>query len=205
MRRNSALTACFAAALSIGSAVSTADAAPGTHDGFMLQLSPGLGYYSMTASDPTGDVTFSGTSFSLNLMMGGTLMPGVHLGGGFFLDRALSPTLEIDGNEVTGTGDFSQFPLGIGAFVDYYLDPSGGLHFQGFFGWGGVETSTPEGGAGGSDPTGAVLYLAAGYDVFVSDEVSVGGMARFAYGMFALNDVDWPTIAPALLLTLTWS
>ncbi len=206
MTRTSVLVACFAAAFSIGSASSTAQAAPNTQDGFVFQLSPGLGYYSMTAEDALGtEVAFSGETFSLSLMLGGTIMPGLHVGGGFFLDRAFSPTLEIGGQEAAGTPDFQQFVLGLGPFVDYYLDPAGGLHFQGFFGWGGVETSTEAGGAGGSDPTGLVVYLGAGYDVFLSDEWSVGGMARFAYGPFALNEIDYPTIAPALLLTLTWS
>lgn len=176
-----------------------------THDGFVLQLSPGLGYYSMSADVLGTEQSYSGMTFSMSLLLGGTIIPGLHIGGGLFVDRSLSATYEVDGNEPAGTPDFSQLVLGIGPFVDYYINPSGGLHFQGFFGWGGVETATEGGGVGGSDPTGLVLYLGAGYDVFLSDEWSIGGMFRFAYGPFSLNDVDFPTIAPALLVNLTWS
>jgi hypothetical protein len=93
--------------------------------------------------------------------------------------------------------------IGIGAFADYYVDPHGGLHFQPFVGWGGLDASS-DGNSGGSDPTGLVLALGAGYDWWVADEWSIGVMGRIAYAPLSLNDVSFTTIAPAVLATFTY-
>jgi hypothetical protein len=49
-----------------------------------------------------------------------------------------------------------------------------------------------------------VVAVAGGYDVFVSDDWSIGGMARVAYAPLKLNDVGWSTWAPSLLATFTY-
>ena len=182
----------------------TASAEPKTHDGFHMQLQTGFGYYSSSASEAGTDVTYSGATVPMSLLLGGTPMKGLVIGGGFFVDTAPSPGYEVNGMEPAGTPDFKQYVVGLGLYGDYYLDPKkGGLHFQGFLGWGGLETST-SGGAGGSDPTGLVVAAGGGYDIWIANEWSVGGMLRFAYGPFKLNDTSYSTIAPALLATLTY-
>jgi hypothetical protein len=70
-------------------------------------------------------------------------------------------------------------------------------------GWGGLETSA-EGNVGGSDPTGFMLSLGAGYDFFVSPEWSIGGLGRFTYGALSMNDVSSTLIEPQLLITATY-
>ncbi len=183
-------------------AVGTAEAEPTKHDGFYMQLTGGLGYYSASADAGGVDQSYSGTTLPMSLMLGGTLKPGLAIGGGFFVDYSSSPTFEQNGMEVEGL-DFSQYVVGLGLTVDYYLKPEGGTHFQGFLGWGGLETST-DAGAGGSDPTGLVVFVAGGHDWFITDAWSAGVMGRLAYGAFSLNDVSFPTIAPSLLGTLTY-
>lgn len=179
-----------------------ADAEPRTHDGFYMKLAAGLGYYSLSSDAGGVDQSISGVTMPTSLMMGSTFAPGLVIGGGMFLDYGPSPSIESGGMEIQTEG-VKQFPLGIGVFADYYLDPAGGTHFQGFVGWGGVETSS-SGNVGGSDPTGLVLSVAGGYDWFISDEWSAGVMGRLAYGAFSYNDAGFPTIAPALLGTLTY-
>jgi hypothetical protein len=182
----------------------TANAADKTHDGFYLQAATGLGYYSMSGeSVPGAEESFSGMSVPLSLMLGGSPTGGLAIGGGFMIDYVPSPGYQINGEDVDLQVDFTQYVIGIGPFVDYYLDPAGGLHFQGFVGWGGVETST-EGDVGGSDPTGLVTALGVGYDLFISDEWSVGGMGRFTFAPLSFNDISLTTIEPALLVTLTY-
>lgn len=184
-------------------APAVAAAEPRTHDGFYMQLTGGLGYYSAGAEAGGIEQSFSGMTLDTSLMLGGTIIPGLVVGGGFFIDYAPSPSFEQNGMEVE-LSDVSQMVIGIGPFVDYYLDPKkGGVHIQAFAGWGGLETSSG-GNAGGSDPTGLVVSVAGGYDIWLSDEWSVGGMLRVAYGNFSLNDVGYGTLAPALLGTLTW-
>ena len=182
-------------------------ASPGakTHDGFYFNTSLGLGYYNMSAETVPGgpEASFSGLTASTALLFGGTVGQGVVIGGGLTIDYASSPSYSVDGNDVDVNVDYSQFLLSIGPFVDYYLDPKGGLHFFGMAGWGGVETSA-EGNVGGSDPTGLVLTVGAGHDWFISDEWSAGVMGRLAYAPLSMNDVDFPTIAPAIVGTITY-
>lgn len=187
-------------ALVLGQEPAHASGAPRVHDsGKFLQFTTGLGYYS--ASGP-GDSSFSGTTMNFGFMLGGNLRPGLVIGGGFWLDRAGSPKYEVGGND-SGL-DFTQYVIGLGAFADYYLKPEGGWHVQGFLGWGGLETVTSGGGAGGSDPTGLVITIGGGHDWWISDAWAVGVMGRIGYGKFSLAGGDYPTLAPAVLGTMTW-
>jgi hypothetical protein len=189
----------FAGAFALSTA---AEAAPRTHDGFYLHANTGLGYLSSSVEAMGRKESLSGVSFPFAFLLGGTVGP-VALGGGFFGDRAYSPTYKVNGQELPLGGDFSMTLIGLGVFADIYPDPQQGLHFQPFVGWGGLER-TINGNSGGSDPTGLVLSLAGGYDFFVSDEWSIGPMLRFAYAPLKMNDFSFPTIAPALLVNFTY-
>jgi hypothetical protein len=173
-----------------------ADAAPRIHDGFYMQLTTGLGYYNVSF-DP--DSSISGMTTPFGLMMGGTVMPGLAIGGGLFFDYSGSPTLEAGGAE--GDLGTAQMLLGIGAHADYYLKPEGGLHFTGFLGWGGLEETE---GAGGSDPTGLVIGVGGGYDWWIADEWSAGVLGKLDYAPLKFNDASFTTTAFSVLGTLTW-
>lgn len=174
-----------------------------THDGFYLQLTGGLGYVSTSVSGG-GDSTMGGLALDTSLMIGGSPMPGLAIGGGFFMDYMPSPSVSAGGMDVD-IGLTSQYFLGIlGLFADFYPDPADGLHFQAYAGWGGLESSF-DGNVGGSDPTGLVLSVAGGYDVWIGDELSAGVLLRFAYGALSNNGIDGTTIAPAILGTLTYN
>ena len=125
------------------------------------------------------------------------------LGGGLIQDYAFSPSYSRNGEDLGELGDVSLYLIGIGMFVDYYLDPKDGLHFQGLIGWGGLEASY-EGDVSGSDPTGMLLSIGGGYDFWVADEWSIGPMARFVYAPLSLNDVSYNTIAPGVLANFTY-
>jgi hypothetical protein len=169
-----------------------------THDGFYLQLNAGLGY--LSASDEF-DSSMSGVTIPASLLIGGTIGP-VALGGGFFGDYAPSPSASFNGNDVD-LEDVTMTLIGIGMFADIYPDPNGGLHFQPFVGWGGLERSY-RGDSGGSDPTGLVMALGVGYDFWVGNEWSIGPMFRMAYAPLSINESSVDAIAPALLATFTY-
>lgn len=193
------LVTCF---LLISASTAHAESQPKTHDGFHFQLSGGLGYYSASADMGGLSQSFSGVTLPSSLLLGGTI-GNLVIGGGIVLDYAPSPGIKQNGMEVQGL-DVSQYIVGLGMYADYYLDPTkGGLHFQGFVGWGGLETST-SGNVGGSDPTGLVTYLGAGYDVWLSDEWSVGVLGRLLYAPLSLNSVSFTTVEPAVVATITW-
>lgn len=179
-----------------------AAAAPETHDGFYLQLDLGFGYLSSSAEIGAQTITYSGATVPSALLMGGTVGPVV-IGGGLFTDYAFSPSASVEGGQSIPLDDVSLTLIGIGVFADIYPDPNKGLHFQPFIGWGGLEASV-SGNAGGSDPTGLVLAVGAGYDWFVSDNWSIGVMGRFGYAPLKLNDTSYSTIAPAVLGTFTY-
>jgi hypothetical protein len=183
----------------------TARAEAKTHDGFYMQIAGGVGYLSSSAELGPSNLTLSGVTTPLHLLLGGTAGPIV-IGGGFFFDHAASPSASISGSSVALT-DVSMTLVGIGAFADYYVDPHGGLHFQPFVGWGALESSR-NGNSGGSDPTGLVLALGGGYDWWVGDEWSIGVMGRLAYAPLSYSaggaSVSYSTIAPALLATFTY-
>jgi hypothetical protein len=192
----------IAALAGVLSILGNAEAAPYTHDGFYLQLNAGLGYLSVSGDNPAGKEKMYGVTLPSSLLMGGTVGPVV-IGGGFFSDYALSPGYSVNGQAAPSNMSISTMLIGIGAFADIYPDVHKGLHFQPFVGWGGLNTSV-NGNSGGSDPTGLVLAFSGGYDVFVSDNWSIGGMARLAYAPLSMNDVSYGVISPSLLATFTY-
>ncbi len=164
------------------------------HDGFYMQMSGGFGYL-RTKVDPGGG-KIKGPSIPHAFLLGGTPVPGLVIGGGYIGDYVFSPS-----------PDPLKWVLliGLGGFVDYYLDPAGGLHFQAFIGWGGLESKIEGFGAGATnDPTGVVLALGGGYDFFISDEWSFGVMGRLGYAALKNGPVKGKTLTPAVLATLTW-
>jgi hypothetical protein len=201
-KRSVKALASIAAVAGIVSVSGHAKAEALTHDGFYLQFNAGLGYLSTSAEAGGSEVKFSGMTLPSSLLLGGTVGPVV-IGGGFFGDYAFSPSASFNGQDVPSNSDVSMTLIGIGMFADIYPDVHKGLHFQPFVGWGGLETSV-NGNVGGSDPTGLVLAVGGGYDVFISDNWSFGGMLRIAYAPLSLNDVTYSTISPSLLATITY-
>lgn len=187
------LTLASIAAVLLGT--SPAPAEPRTHDGFYLHLEGGIGYLS-TSTDTTPEGTYSGLSLDSALLLGGTVGPVV-IGGGFTYDTVPLPSYEVDGQEWSAD-NVTQYMIGIGPFVDIYPDPKSGLHFLGFVGWGGLETSV-EGNVGGSDPTGLVAIVGGGYDFWLADEWSVGPLARLTYAPLSMNDVSFDTFGFGLV------
>lgn len=179
-----------------------ADSKAKTHDGFHFQLTGGLGYYSASGEAPANQ-DFSGVTLPGSLLLGGTLFKNFAFGGGLYWDYAPSPTYELNGTEVKNQVS-SQSIVGLGLYVDYYLDTqTNGLHVQAFAGWGGLETSF-NGNVGGSDPVGLVASLGAGYEWWLSDQWSYGVMGRLLYAPLDINGTAFTTYEPAVVGTLTW-
>jgi hypothetical protein len=186
-------TALSCAALMGSAATAHADSAPRTHDGFHFQVAGGLGYYNVSNDAQP----FSGVTIPMQLYLGGTLMSHLAFGGGIMFDYSPAPSTDVQGVS-------SQTVLGLGLYGDYYLDPkAGGLHFQGFLGWGGLETSFM-GNVGGSDPTGLVTSVGVGYDMWMNDQWSYGVVGRLTYAPVSLNGNSFTTIEPAVVGVLTW-
>jgi hypothetical protein len=179
-----------------------ADSAARTHDGFHFQVSGGLGFYNLSSDAGGVEESLGGLTFPGSLLLGGTVGPVV-IGGGVVIDYAPSPSYKLNGTEME-LADVSQYVVGLGLYADYYLHPDrGGLHGQVFAGWGGVETSS-SGNVGGSDPTGLVTYIGAGYDWFFNDQWSYGVMGRLVYAPLDFNNRSYTTVEPGIVAQLTW-
>jgi len=202
-KRSVKALASIAAAAGIVSVSGHAKAEALTHDGFYLQFNAGLGYLSASSEPiPGSKEKLSGVTFPSSLLLGGTVGPVV-IGGGFFADHAFSPSYSLNGNDSPFVNDVTMTLIGIGVFADIYPDVHKGLHFQPFVGWGGLETSV-NGNSGGSDPTGLVLAVGGGYDFFISDNWSFGGMLRIAYAPLSRDELDVSVFSPSLLATITY-
>jgi outer membrane autotransporter protein len=191
------------AAFAVGTlCTAEANAAPRTHDGFHLNMNAGIGYVSASAEQAGFKENMSGVSFPTGILIGGSVIPGLVIGGNLFWHVTPSPSYSLNGNSQT-LSDVSMWLVGIGPYVDFYPNPAEGLHFQGMVGWGALER-TINGNSGGNDPTGLIMQIGAGYDFWVGDEWSIGPLARFAYAPFSINDVSVSTIAPSLVCSFTY-
>jgi hypothetical protein len=178
----------------VGWVTGSAVADPRTHDGLYLRLAVGPGYTLGNLDAPGGESASHGPGVSTQLAIGWTVRPGLVLGVGTF--PAVTPGPSYDGVDAGG-----QHVSATGPFVDYYLSPTGGLHgFAGLlFTAGYLDGGERDGHVGfGWGATAGV-----GYDHFVSDEWSVGGIARVTlYQLYGVDDTI-RLITPAVLLTLT--
>jgi hypothetical protein len=172
-----------------------AHAEPRTHDGFYFRFGIGPGLALATLSGSAPDDTSKGVNISTQLAVGWTPRPGWVLGVGTF--PMVVPSPSYDGINAGG-----QHVSATGPFVDYYLDPHKGVHFQGglLFGLGYLDGGDRASHVG----VGYGATVGGGYDVFVTDEWSVGAIVRVtAYRLYGVDDAI-RIVSPALLVALTY-
>ena len=140
------------------------------HDGFYLRMDLGLVLASthVTANDVAHpSYSVGGAGLGLDALIGGTPSVGLTIGG----------ALSFQG---FGHSNGSSANLGmLGVFVDGFPTPNKGLHFGGLLGLASNRTQRPN---NVDEFRGRGLGLAAwtGYDWWVADEWSMGGMLRFS-------------------------
>ena len=147
------------------------------HDGFYVRMSFGFGSQSTTIDDGAPAPNFTATDATLvfNGLVGGAPAPGVILGGSLALDSLPSTTFEADADRAkTGATLFS-----IGPFIDGYPNPRGGFHVGGTIGPSFARLSSNTGFAG-TKSSGISLAAWSGYDWWVADQWSVGGLLRLS-------------------------
>lgn len=148
------------------------------HDGFYLRMALGAGWLGMRLDSPS-EVDLRGSGGSLDLLLGGTPIDGLVIGGGIFSASATDPRMESGGKSSELAGQTSA--VVVGPFVDGFFDAAGGLHVGGAIGLSAL-TVKPDDGDSGFDEepyNGAGVALFAGYDAWVSANWSLGGYLRF--------------------------
>ena len=147
------------------------------HDGFYLRVALGGGWLGMrTDSAPEADV--KGGGGSLDLLLGGTPIDGLVIGGGIFSLSASDPRVESGGKSSDLSGQASA--VVVGPFVDGYFDAAGGLHVGGVIGLSSLAVKPDDDRTGFDEKPyeGAGLALFPGYDAWVSPNWSLGGYLR---------------------------
>ena len=180
-----------------------------THDGFYARLLAGPAWMKTTANFEETDVNADITGFGFGgfLMAGGTVADGLVIGGGIHGMHIVHPTIKLGNAEVEPDSDV--IGMTFGPFVDYYPEPTGGLHFGALIG---VSTlaDADEDTEGVAFGIGASAFV--GYDIWVGNQWSIGPMARFQYmhtvdrigtGPFT-TDVTFNTIVPVLMLSIAY-
>lgn len=185
-----------------------------THDGFYLRM--GLGFGALSGSTkPDGSTVSndcSGFSEQIEFAMGGTPAPGFVIGGGVFASVTGSPSYSItlSGQSASGSGGSIMAEI-VGPFIDVYPNPNGGFHLEAAVGPAVVAIAkgdnqqvcvsagcytvtmpgTPYSGVGFGFVGGV------GYEAFVSDQWSIGGIARVMYASASLTPDDTVNYAKA--------
>jgi hypothetical protein len=158
----------------------------------------------------------SGHGIATELALGGTIASGFVLGGGLYATDVGEVDLDASFGVSGGTGEVSEttvemnsFGL-LGLFGDWYFDPKGGLHAQAALGIGVASIEHPL----TSDEIamgGLGWMLGIGYEAFIADEWSLGGLARVVGGSLEGEDPDdssekWRATlwSPVVLFTATY-
>ncbi len=148
-----------------------------THDGFYARLSLGFASQGTTIDDGVRAPNFHARSGALviDAMVGGAPAPGIILGGAFLFDRLPSTTFEVDGVQ----GKTGTMLMTIGPFIDGYPNPRGGFHLGGTVGpcFARLKNNAD---FVGTKSNGFGLAAWFGYDWWVADQWSVGGLLRFS-------------------------
>jgi len=173
-----------------------------THDGFYTRLNIGFGSQSTSLDAGPGVPNFSGTrgTLDLGLLIGGAPSPGIVLGGALLLDSMPSTTLEADGYSLkTGTTLAT-----LGPFIDGYPNPRGGFHLGGTVGFSALKLSK-DSGLVSDRLNGFGLAAWLGYDWWVAEQWSVGGLLQFsgAHVSRSAQSVDMSVDTRSIALMLT--
>jgi hypothetical protein len=194
------------------------------HDGFYLRLGLGVGHVRGSAEpdEPAGppfvnDVDFRGTGVASELSLGGTVADGLVIGGSLFLTsvdhvtwRGSSVRLFEEAGRDTFEGGRGSFAM-LGLLADWYPNDREGFHVQGALGFGAVtfesdSSDVPDGewtGGGGG------LMLGAGYEFWVAEQWSLGGVVRVVMMSGKLEneedgaEVNAQAFAPSVLFVAT--
>lgn len=180
------------------------------HDGFFARLDGGVGRFIAGASaNGAADRTFTGTSLSLSVALGGNVRPGFLFGGLVQIDRVTGLSAQ---DEVTGEVDVERIRFShtfVGPVAFWYLDPSGGLHFQTAVGIADLNVSSSAPGDNTPDPTGFGLQIGAGWDAYLDRGVAAGLGVRLLYAPLEVTEsfgggaTNVNLLIPSVALNLT--
>lgn len=174
----------------------------------------GLRTVGRTDNEPLieGELRVLGVGFATGLLIGGTPVDGLTIGGGVFYQIVIEPDVEVRAGRRTlirGTAVESGMDyLILGPFIDWYPNPSKGFHLGGMPGVSTVGLEDDE----ENPSSGFGIAAWVGYQWWVAREWSIGPMLRFSASRtrreLSLFDerTDWvdSTLGYAVEFTVLW-
>ncbi len=164
------------------------------HDGFYLRLGLSIGSVSTTVEDDNGlDFDLNGGGTFLDLGIGGTIAPGFVLA--FGLAGVTARNVDSSNNAI----DVDQMAISMGGLLlDWFPWDDGGFHVCGIVGFGSGRVE----GLDDDLDAGLGLVGGVGYDMWVSDQWSVGASGKILYVEGAKGSSrEYDALAPMVSLT----
>jgi hypothetical protein len=177
------------------------------HHGLYVRVAGGASYFSDTVeSDPlplfgTVEGTLKGAAFSTQVGVGGSIAPGVVLGGMLLFNHMPSPSAtSAESHGPLGTTPIADIDFDpttftvVGPFVDYYFDPASGLHAQAALGYGvlslgqGSDRGTGNRRVQDQSGSGFAAMIGGGYEWWVSSSWGVGVLGQLMFGLGSGED-----------------
>jgi hypothetical protein len=189
---------------------------PRFHDGLYLRLASGFGSYNERIDRPGQEnhASVTGIAYTADVAVGGSIRPGVVLGGAFWSTTVLASNSYTFAGE-TMTSSTAQNPASwvAGPWLDYYFDPRGGLHLPAAVGIAVVNGLDMQSArlSRRNDALGAGMLIGLGYEWWISDQWSVGVLGRLTAVAATSKDDDgrrWIHLigsAPSVLFSATYN
>jgi hypothetical protein len=171
------------------------------HDSFYMRMTVGAGYLGanqrfepapVPIATQAGSTTLvlqpsalsvGGFTTSFDFMFGGTPVPGFVVGGTFIFNAVSNPTVTLGDTSVSSDNSLVFWMPAM--FIDVFPNPAQGFHAGGIVG---VSVVDWERSGTGSDASGVGGGAFVGYDAWVGNQWSLGGLVR-ALGATA-SDTD---------------
>ena len=157
------------------------------HEGFYLSYAGGIGFFSAKGSGPSGDASINGRATGGGIGIGGTIAPGLVLGGvirGWIAGGTFNggPTVtatrthvvngatQTDNVTLSGNAQVSSYELA--ALIDWFPNPEKGWHVGASIGLGGMSLTDDTGAQ--SVNAGVAGSLFGGYQWWIGPSWSLG-------------------------------
>lgn len=159
-----------------------------THDGFYARVNLGFGMLDTSIDTPGSgsDLTANGDTLAMDLAIGYSPTPGIVVGGAVLFESL--PSADFDDPSAS---EANASTLLLGPFFDGYPNARKGFHLGGTLGLA-QDRLSRKSVAGFRTAEGFGLAAWIGYDFWVADEWSVGGLLR-VMGTRATADADQTT------------
>ena len=182
-----------------------------THDGFFARSSPGFALLWAHVDGTTGRARrtgIRGIGQSAVLDVGGTPARGLVLGGSVWTGR-FDPVFIEGARRISSDDDSVKLTaLRVGPFIDLYPNPKRGFHATAALALVVQFESDTKGDAIEPVAYGLSLATGAGYEWFVSSDLSLGPLLRFALGSVTRSPAGASEhtlfVVPELALSVTY-